>query len=58
MHGLDVFRMIVSPRPSHAFGLDMVGHNLVVIREGCTADCTLSVLLDDLSAQQLPHLGG
>jgi hypothetical protein len=56
MYRLNVVRMVVSPRPSHAFGLDMVGHNLVVIRESCVADCAFPVLLDDLSVQQLPHL--
>src|SRR5664280_2937705 len=57
MDSLDVLWMIVSPSPSHPFGLDVVGHNLVVIREGHAADCTRAVLLDNLSVQQLPHLG-
>ena len=57
MNRLDIVWMIISPSPSHSFGLDVVGHNLVVIREGCAADCTVPVLLDDLSVQQLPHLG-
>ena len=57
MDCLDVLWMIVSPGPSHPFGLDMVGHNLDVFREGCTTDCTFPVLFDDFSVQQLPHLG-
>ena len=57
MDRLNIVGVVVSPSPSHPFGLDVVGHNLVVIREGCSADCTLPVLLDDLSVQQLPHLG-
>ena len=56
MRRLDVVRMIVSPSPSHPFGLDVVGHNLVVIREGGAADRTFPILLDDFSVQQLPHL--
>jgi len=57
MNRLDIVLMIVSPSPSHSFGLDVVGHNLVVVREGSAADCTLPVLLDDFLVQQLPHLG-
>jgi hypothetical protein len=34
MDRLDIVQMIVSPSPSHPFGLDVVGHNLVAIREG------------------------
>ena len=56
MDRLDVVRVVVSPGSSHPFGLDVVGHNLVVIREGCVADCAFPVLLDDFSVQQLPHL--
>src|ERR1035438_8000255 len=56
MHCLDVLRVIISPSSSHAFGLDMVGHNFVVIHEDCPTNCALPVLLDDLSIQQLPHL--
>ena len=36
-------------------GLDVIGHDLVVIREGCLTDCTFPFLLRDLSVQQLPH---
>ena len=57
MNRLDVFGAVVSPSSSHAFGLDVVGHNLVEISEGCPADCAFSVLLDDLSVQQPSHLG-
>jgi hypothetical protein len=51
MNRLNILWMVVSPSGSHPFGLDMVGHNLVVIRKGCAADCTLAVLLDDLSVE-------
>ena len=57
MDGLNIVGAVVSPSSSHAFGFDMVGHDLVVIRESCSADCAFPVLLDDLSVQQLPHLG-
>ena len=33
MNRLDIVRMVVSPSPSHPFGLDVVGHDLAVIRE-------------------------
>ena len=56
MDCLDIFRMVVSPSPSHAFGLDVVGYDLAVIREGNQADCTFPFLVGDLSVQQLPHL--
>src|SRR5271165_2708227 len=56
MDCLDVFWVVISPSPSHAFGLDVVGHDLGTLREGCAADCTLTLLLGDLSVQQFPHL--
>ena len=56
MNRLKIVRVIISPSSSHAFGLDMVGHNFVVIHEDCPTNCALPVLLDDLSIQQLPHL--
>ena len=57
MNRLDVLWMVVSPSPSHAFGLDVVGHDVATIRELPMADCTFPVPLDDFSVQQLPHLG-
>jgi len=57
MGRLDVLGAVVSPRPSHPFGLDMVGHNFVVIAKRLATNCTFSVLLNDLPVQQLPHLG-
>ena len=58
MDCLNIVRMIVPPRSSHPFGLDVVGNNHVVIRESCFADCAFPVLLDDLPVQQFPHLCG
>ena len=51
MNRLDIVRMIVSPSPSHPFGLDVVGHNLVVICEALVADRAFPVLLDDFLVQ-------
>jgi len=56
MGRLDVLGAVVSPSPSHSFGLDMVGHNLAILGKRRLTDCALSVLLDDLSVQQLPHV--
>jgi hypothetical protein len=56
MSSLNIFGVVVSPSPSHPFGLDVVGHNLAVIRESCLADCALRFLLSDFLVQQLPHL--
>lgn len=57
MNRLDVLGVVVSPRTSHAFGLDVVGHNFVVIGKRLAADCAFPVLLDDLSVEQFPQLG-
>ncbi len=51
MNPLDIVWMIVPPSSTHAFGLDVVGHNLVVIREGCVPDRAFAILLDDLSVE-------
>ena len=57
MDCLDIFGAVVSPSPSHAFGFDVVGHDFAVMREGCVADCTPPILLNDLSVQQLSYFG-
>ena len=54
---LHIVGMVISPRPSHALRLDVIGHYLVVIREGLVADGALSALFGDLPVQQLAHLG-
>jgi hypothetical protein len=48
---------MVYDRQRYALNDNMVGHNLAVIRESCSADCALPILLADFSVQQLPHLG-
>jgi hypothetical protein len=55
MDGLNVVGAVVAPSPSHPFGLDMVGHNFVVIDKRLVTDRAFSVLLSDLPVQQLPH---
>jgi len=43
--------MVVSPRPSHAFGISVVGHDVVVIGEFLAADRAYTSLLSDLAIQ-------
>ena len=57
MNCLDILGVVISPRTSHSFGLNVVWNNFVAIREGGFADCTLPLLLGDLSVQQFPHFG-
>ena len=55
MSRLDIVWMIISPSPSHAFGIDVVWHDVVVVGEFLVADWTLPVLLDNLPVQEFPH---
>jgi hypothetical protein len=56
MHGLDVFRMVISPGSSHAFRVSVVRYNVAAVGKFVVANGALSGLLEDLSIQQLPHL--
>jgi predicted dithiol-disulfide oxidoreductase (DUF899 family) len=56
--GLDIIRMVVPPRSSHAFRVFVVRNDIAVFIEVFLADCTFSVLFGDLSIQQLSHLSG
>jgi hypothetical protein len=56
VHSLDILWMVVSPRPAHSSRIDVVGHDVAVIRERRVTDRTLSVLLDNFAVEQLPHL--
>ena len=56
MRCLDIVRMVISSRPSHAFGPFAIWHDVVVIRELFAADCTFPILLDDFPVQEHPHL--
>ena len=55
MRGLNIVRVVVSPGSSHAFGIDVVWHDVVVVGELLVADWTLPVLLDNLPVQEFPH---
>jgi len=55
---LDIVRVIVSPCSSHAFGIFVIGNDIVVVREFEMADRAYAALLPNLPVQQLPHLGG
>lgn len=52
MRCLDIVWMVVSPRPSHSFGLPMVWHDIVVVRELMVAYCADAVLLGDFPLQK------
>jgi hypothetical protein len=56
MYRLNIVRMVVSPRPSHHFGVNVIRHDVVVVGEFNVADGAFSVLLDDLPIQHFPHL--
>lgn len=47
--------MIVSPRPSQAAGVNVVGHDIGVVGELLTADGALAVLGHNLLVQQPSH---
>jgi len=48
MNRLDIVGVVVSPSPSHAFRLDMVGHDLAVLGKRLVTDCAFSALVSDL----------
>jgi hypothetical protein len=55
---LDIVRVVVSPGPSHPFGISMVCHYVVIVRELFVAHCAYSFLLCDFPLQKFPHFGG
>lgn len=55
VNGLDVFRMVVPPRSSHATGIDVVGDNVGVVGELFIADTAFAFLGHNLLVQQLSH---
>ena len=57
MHGLDIVRMVVSAGASHSFWLSVVRYDVAVVGKFVVANGAFPSLLDDLSVQQLPHLG-
>ncbi len=52
---LNVVGMIVSPRTSHAAGIDVVGYDVRVVGELFIADTAFASLGHNLLVQQLPH---
>ena len=57
MCGLDIVRMIVSPRSAHPLRMFMVGDDVVKVCEFFKANCANAGLLADLAVKQLSHLG-
>jgi hypothetical protein len=57
MRGLDIVRMVVSAGASHSFWLSVVRYDVAAVGKFVVANGTFPSLLDDLSVQQLPHLG-
>ncbi len=47
MHGLDVFRMVVSPGSSHSFRVSVVRYDVAIFGKFLVADCTFAALLGD-----------
>ena len=56
VHCLDVLRVVVSPRPSHSSRINVIGHDVAIVRERPLTDGALPVLFDNFSIKQLPHL--
>jgi hypothetical protein len=52
---LNVLRMVISPRPAHPFGINVVRDDVVIFSELNVADGAFSVLLDYFRIQQSPH---
>jgi hypothetical protein len=50
--------MVVSPRPSHSFGIPVVWNDIVVVGELFVADCAYALLIGDFPLQKFPHFGG
>jgi len=47
--------MVISPRSSHSFGISVVWHYVVVIRELMVADGADAILFGDFPLQQFSH---
>jgi hypothetical protein len=57
MHGLDVFRMVISAGAPHSFRVSVVRNDVATVGKFMVANGALSCLLHDLSVEQFPHLG-
>jgi hypothetical protein len=56
VHCLDIVGVVVSPRPSHSSWINVIGHDVAIVRESHLTDGALPVLFGDLAVEQLPHL--
>jgi len=56
MHGLDVFRVVISPGSSHSFRVSVIRYDIAAIVKFIVTDGALPGLFDDLSVEQFPHL--
>lgn len=52
---LNIVGMIIPPRSAHAGGIDVVGHNVAVVRELFIADGALAFLGKNLPVKKLSH---
>jgi hypothetical protein len=50
--------MVISPRSSHSFGISVVRHYVVEIRELMVADCAEAVLFGHFPLQKFAHFSG
>ena len=55
---LDIVWVVIPPCSAHSFRIPVVRDDVVVIREVFVADSAYPALLDNLSVQKFPHLGG
>jgi hypothetical protein len=56
MGSLNVVRMIVPPGPSHPARMDVVGHDVAIVRERFAAESAYAVLSNDLLVEEFSHL--
>jgi hypothetical protein len=56
VHCLNIVGMVVSPRPAHSSGINVVGNDVVTVCERHLTDGALPVLFNNLSIKELPHL--
>ena len=55
MDRLNVLRVVVPPRSSHATGTDVVGDDVAVVGERFLAEGAYAILGDDLPVEEFPH---
>jgi hypothetical protein len=55
MDRLNVLRVVVPPSPSHAAGMDVVGHHVAIISERFVTESALATLGGNFPVEQFPH---